>query len=85
VSPSLCNRWRNGTSFFKVMKQAPHVVLSASPLMYPAPLYASGSSVPAALPRNGASRVSDCIAIGGLAGWTYCRSVSVTARLCDEP
>jgi len=67
------------------MKQAPDVVLSASALNAPRPVYASGSSVPATLLRNGASRASDCIAIGGLAGWTYCRGVSVTERLFDEP
>ena len=67
------------------MKQAPTVVLSASALNALGPVYASGSSVPAALLRNGASRVSDCIAIGGLAGWKYCRGVSVTARRFDEP
>jgi hypothetical protein len=58
VSPSLCNRWRNGTSFFRLMKQAPTVVLSASALNAPRPAYASGSSVLAALPRSGASAIA---------------------------
>lgn len=55
MSPSLCNRWRNGTSFFRLMKQAPDVVLSASALNAPRPAYASGSSVPAAFTVAGAS------------------------------
>ena len=65
------------------MKQAPDVVLSASALN--APRVRLGILGPCRLAAERRVAVSDCIAIGGLAGWKYCRGVSVTERLFDEP